>query len=140
MPILKAQGPSGTIILKIPAFLNENSDHRNGVVGDGVYFYKKSMQRERIGTDVLKVSSSTAIIRSSQAVLNEEGYQPNFRTMRSRYERTSPVAFLQVAHHSFEGSVVLMEPLEKCLPFPLDREGGKGDPTIHFPENKAIGG
>jgi len=63
----------------------------------------------------------------------------NFHFHRFRYQQASPVAFVQIADHPFESSMVLMEPHEECQPFSFDRKGGKGNPAMHIPEDEAIG-
>ena len=63
----------------------------------------------------------------------------NFHFDRLRYQKASSVAFVQVADHPFECSMMLPEPDEKSLPLPLDREGIEGDSAVHLPEDEAIG-
>ena len=63
----------------------------------------------------------------------------NFHFHRLRYQQASSVAFVQVADHPFECSMMLPEPDEKSLPLPLDREGIEGDSAVHLPEDEAIG-
>ena len=60
----------------------------------------------------------------------------NFHFHRFRYQQASPVAFVQIADHPFESSMVLMEPQKMARIY--EAEGFAAKPLMHLKTNEAI--